>query len=63
MGGIKAGNYVAGKAPGWAAKAGFGEAGVAVVGRGAAIYSSSITTAAAAPLAARSLAQHCECNH
>lgn len=63
VGGVKAGNYIPGKAPGLAAKIGFGEVGVAVVGRGAAIYSNPMTTAAVAPFAARSLAQHCECNH
>ena len=59
--GIKAGNYLADKAPGWAAGAGMSESGVAWVARGAAVYSSPWTTAGALGIAIPELLKECEC--
>lgn len=66
VGGVKAGNFVAGKAAGWADGAVASEGALlrgtaTVVGTGARIYASPITTAAFAPVAVRALFEHCEC--
>jgi hypothetical protein len=66
VGGVKAGNYAAGKAAGWAEGAVASESALmrgagTAIGTAARVYASPYVTAMAAPYAVKALFEHCKC--